>query len=180
MIETIDSGIGILVLFGQLLIVVAFGALLAQRFFNTGDRVVSWFGNRAIALAFFAALAATLGSLFYSDIRHYTPCLLCWYQRIFMYPQVILLGIAWRKGDHGVWRYSVPLSVIGGLLALLHYYEQVTLNPLAPCSTIGYSASCTESFVLRYGYITIPLMALTAFAMILVFRMCEKRSRNTR
>jgi len=178
MIETVDSGIGILVLIGQASILMALGALLAQRFLGKGEKIVSWFGDRAIALAFFAALAATLGSLFYSEIRHYTPCLLCWYQRIFMYPQVIILGIAWWKSDRRVWQYSVPLSIIGGLIALLHYYEQVTLNPLAPCSTIGYSASCTESFVLRYGYITIPLMAVTAFLMILVFRWAEKRSQH--
>lgn len=176
MIESIDSGIGVLVLIGQASILVAVLALLAQRFLGKADRVVSWFGDRAVALAFFAALAATLGSLFYSEIKHYTPCLLCWYQRIFMYPQVLLLGIAWWKQDRGVWRYSIPMTIIGGAISAFHYIEQVSANPLSPCSTVGYSVSCAEYFVLRYGYITIPLMALTAFLMILVLRWCEKKS----
>lgn len=174
MIEFIDQGIGVLVLIGQVSVAVVVVLLIQRYVTGQSNRVLTWFGRNAIPLAFFAALAAMLGSLFYSDIKNYTPCLLCWYQRIFIYPLTFLLGIAWLKDDKAVWRYVLPLASIGGLIAAFHYIEQVTTNPLAPCGAIGYSVSCAEHFVLRYGYITIPLMAVTACAMVIVFRLADK------
>src|SRR3989338_190832 len=79
--------------------------------------------------AFLVALFATLGSLFYSEIAHYTPCLLCWYQRIFKYPQVFLLGLGLVKRDKNIADYSLLLSVIGGILAAYHYLLQLGIAP---------------------------------------------------
>src|SRR5258708_5189085 len=62
--------------------------------------LVEFIGERAIFFSFLVALAATLGSLFYSGIANFQPCLLCWWQRIFLYPQVILLFVAFLKKDH--------------------------------------------------------------------------------
>lgn len=131
------------------------------------DQFIKRVAQHNLKLAFIVALTATLGSLFYSDIAKFTPCILCWFQRIFMYPQAILLGIAAYKRDYGIKVYATALSLVGGAISVLHYYEQITYNPLIPCASVGYSVSCTERFVMTYGYITIPLMALTAFALII-------------
>ncbi len=129
------------------------------------------FGKHALWLGFVVSLVATLGSLYYSDVLGYEPCKLCWYQRIFMYPQPFLFGLAlWRGEPTRIWPYSAFLSLVGGAIALFHYYIQTSPNPLVtlPCSALGYSASCTETFAVQLGYITIPMMALTAFALVLI------------
>lgn len=116
-----------------------------------------------LALAWLVALVATLGSLYYSEIRHFIPCKLCWYQRICMYPQVLLLGIALWRGDVHIRLYAIPLAVIGGLISILHLLEQrfpdlfqTACDPTAPCS-----AEWIPSF-------PIPLQALIAFILIIL------------
>ena len=131
----------------------------------------------ALSLSFLIALIATSGSLYFSEVAHFEPCKLCWYQRILMYPLVFVLGTALlrsRKASgpenlrpgRDVWNYVLPLSITGGLIAAYHYYYQVTGNPLLPCSTVGFSVSCSERFFTYYGYITIPWMSLSAFILI--------------
>ncbi len=94
-----------------------------------------------------------------------------------MYPQVLLLGIALFLDRKDVGVYSLSLSVPGGLIALFHYREQISASPISPCSTVGYSVSCSSHFVMQFGYITIPMMALTAFIMILtIFAINHLRS----
>jgi len=118
-------------------------------------------------LALLITLTATLGSLFYSDIAGFIPCKLCWYQRILMYPLPILLGTAiWHK-DYRISRYINPLTIIGALIAAYHYLLQLDITPLtSDCAIIGYGSSCSDRFFLELGYITIPMMALTAFVLI--------------
>ncbi len=164
-----------LVILGQLLLVVWLGGNVFFRKTPWAEVLREKEGEWALRGALIVALIATLGSLFYSEIAHYTPCLLCWYQRIFMYPQVILLGIAVWKKDTSVAIYSLALSIIGVALALYHYLLQLGVAPELPCAAIGYSAACSQRFVLTFGYITIPLMALTAFFLIIVSMVTAKK-----
>lgn len=122
----------------------------------------TFFREHGLWVAFIAAFLATAGSLIYSDVIGYAPCKLCWFQRIFMYPQVILLGIALYRKDQGMKIYALVLSVVGALIALFHYTGQTGLTPL-PCSAVGVSVSCSVRFVMEFGYITIPMMAFSAF-----------------
>lgn len=112
------------------------------------------------------ALVAMVGSLIYSEIIGYEPCKLCWLQRIFMYSQVILLGMALFKKDYKIISYSIVLSIIGAIIAGYHYLLQLGVASGLPCSAVGYSVSCSQRFVMQYGYITIPMMALSAFVLI--------------
>ncbi len=150
-------------------------AIIYFMFFRKKSNFITDFiGKNGILLAFIVVFAATLGSLFYSEIAGYAPCKLCWFQRIFMYPQTILLGIAvWRK-DYQIVVYGLALSVIGSFIASYHYIMQLGFVPSLPCSAVGYSASCSPRFVLQFGYITIPLMALTVFALIIIFLIFSK------
>ena len=134
-----------------------------------------WFG-------FIVALVAMLGSLYYSDVLGYEPCKLCWYQRIAMYSQVFLFATALVKGEKSnIWSYSLVLSWIGGIIAAYHYYIQISLKPILalPCSAVGFSASCTETFVTSFGYITIPMMALSAFILLIILGMNNRSSSNS-
>ena len=136
-------------------------------------------GRNALWFGLLVSLTSMLGSLYYSDVLKYAPCVLCWYQRIVMYPQVALFGVAlWKKEPFRVWTYSAVLSVIGVLLAGFHYYIQIVKDPIVtlPCSALGYSASCTATFAPAFNYITIPMMALTGFVMLLALGVLGRRA----
>lgn len=125
-------------------------------------------GSNAFILALVVSLTATLGSLFYSEVAGFEPCKLCWYQRILMYPQVVLLGLAIKKRDRNIADYLLALSLLGAPIALYHYFLQRVESPFVPCTVVGYSASCNQSFTMQFGYITIPMMTLTAFILIML------------
>lgn len=155
--------------------------LLASLFSKTlrGSMFVSFFATRSILIAFIASSLAMAGSLTYSDVIGYAPCVLCWFQRIFIYPQVFLTVVALYNRDLSIRLYGVVLSSIGAALALWHYLGQLGFGTL-PCSAIGYSVSCAERFVMQYGYITIPMMALSAFLFILLsFAVSLKKDKDS-
>lgn len=132
------------------------------------SKVLGFFTKKVLLFSFIVALVATSGSLYFSEVAGFAPCILCWYQRILMYPQTVILGVAlWRKSKD-VWQYSLPLSLIGLSLAAYHYHLQISPNALAPCATVGFSVSCSERFFTHYGYITIPWMSLSAFLLITI------------
>ena len=121
--------------------------------------------GQEIPLAFVVALVATLGSLYLSEVAHFVPCRLCWYQRIAMYPLPLLLGIAWWKRDQGVRRYVIPMAVIG--MAISTYHVLVEHFPSLEGSKLCELANpCTIRWVERFGFVTIPTMALAGFACI--------------
>lgn len=127
--------------------------------------------HRAKLWAFVVAAAATMGSLYYSTIAGYVPCRLCWFQRIFMYPLPLLLGVAiWQDDDAKP--YVVPMCVIGGLIAVYHYLTQFGTFSTS-CSTVG--PDCAAKLTFHFGYITIPMMALTAFILVPLFLYVEDR-----
>ena len=120
-----------------------------------------------IHLAWAQALVATLGSLYFSQIMGLTPCVLCWYQRIAMYPLVIVLGVGILLRETRIRLYALPLSLIGLGIAIYHnlLYYNVLPESIAPCTT---GVSCTTRQIEWLGFITIPLLALVAFAVISV------------
>jgi disulfide bond formation protein DsbB len=137
---------------------------------NLWNKVAKLAKKYGVLFAFLVATASMLGSLFYSEFAGWEPCKLCWFQRIFIYPQVIILAIALiKKFKTEFVYYSIVLSIIGALVAVYQYYLQRFSESSAPCSAVDYSASCAKNFVLSLGYITIPMMSLTAYLLIIVF-----------
>ena len=170
MVSTVNLIISSLTVIGQIAISLAVIALIIR-----DKKLIRFFGKNAVLVSFAVALIATLGSLFYSEIAGYQPCKLCWFQRIFMYPQVILLGIAlWKKNETLAIYNSLALSAIGGMIAGYHYLLQIGIAPELPCAAVGYSSACSQRFVMNFGYITIPLMAFTAFALIFILFLIKK------
>ncbi|MDP3901099.1 MAG: disulfide bond formation protein B [bacterium] len=152
--------------------------ILALFIFARTSEPVRFLSRHALLLSFLIALTATLGSLFYSEVMGYEPCKLCWVQRIFIYPQVILLGMALVKKQRWILDYALALSVPGLFVAGYHYLLQRGLESSLPCSVVGYSASCSQRFVMEFGYITIPLMAFTAFALIIFLILLSKVAKH--
>ncbi|MCJ8005869.1 disulfide oxidoreductase [Lederbergia wuyishanensis] len=129
---------------------------------NKSDTRESW-----IFYAFAVSVIALLGSLYFSEILKYTPCDICWYIRILMYPIVIILGIATVKKDYNAALYAAVFSGICIPVSLYLYMIQKipTIAESVPaCGTIP----CTTQYINWLGFITIPFLALTAFIMIFI------------
>lgn len=119
------------------------------------------------------ALVSTLGSLFFSEVMKFPPCLLCWYQRIFMFPLAVILLLGLFPLDRKVFRYGIALAIGGALVAfyqVLLYYG-VLPETAAPCTQ---GASCTATHINWLGFISIPLLSFLSFsgiiALLLLFR----------
>ncbi|WP_227396020.1 disulfide oxidoreductase [Jeotgalibacillus aurantiacus] len=127
--------------------------------------------NQKAGLFLFAAwlvsMIATFGSLYFSEIAGFIPCDLCWFQRIFMYPLTIILGIGVFQSDFRVNRFVFPLSIIGGSISAMHYMEQKIpgFGGIKPCVS---GVPCNAEYINWLGFITIPFLALTAFVLITV------------
>jgi disulfide bond formation protein DsbB len=108
------------------------------------------------------ALLATVGSLFFSEVMGLPPCVLCWYQRVAMYPLVLIIATGIIARDRRVRAYALPLCLAGLAVAVYHnlLYYGVIPETLTPCSE---GASCTERQIEWFGFVTIPLMGLAAF-----------------
>ena len=132
-VSTANLILSSLTIVGQVIII-----LLIASFFTRRLRVLEFISKRAVLFSFIVALIATLGSLFYSEIAGFEPCKLCWFQRIFMYPQVILLGITlWKKSGVSTIYNSLALSIIGAIIAGYHYLLQIGVAPELPCAAVG-------------------------------------------
>lgn len=117
--------------------------------------------------AWVIALMSSLGVLFVGEVMGQAPCNLCWFQRAFMFPLVIVLGVACLRSDAQVWRYAVPLAVSGLLVAGFHTLLYVGLIPqrITPCTG---GTSCTGSDMTIFGSLPLPLLAFFAFGAITV------------
>lgn len=118
-----------------------------------------------LLMAWVLALVATLSALFIGEVMGQTPCNLCWFQRVFMFPLVIILGVACYQADATVWRYVLPVAAVGWLIALYHslLYFGVFGDSIQPC---GAGGSCTSSNMTIFGGIALPALPLMVFSII--------------
>lgn len=148
--------------------VVALAAIGLVSWRSGGTRLVGLrddLGRVALWLAFAVALTCTLGSLYFSEIAKFTPCKLCWYQRIAMYPLVLLLGLAAARRDRGIRVYGLALAAIGAGIATYHTWLQAFPSSTSSFCTV--EAPCTERHVWELGFVSIPFMALAGFLLII-------------
>ena len=112
------------------------------------------------------AAAATLGALFLSEVMQIPPCVLCWYQRIFMFPLALILPMGLFPFDPRVVRYALPLAIGGWLVAFFHVLVVAGVVPenLQPCTQ---GVPCAETQIQWFGFLTIPLLSLAAFTLVL-------------
>mgnify|MGYP001576615703 CR=1 FL=1 len=158
---------------GQIIVI----ALLIQLFKERGGKegkLTKLVADNATLLSFIVVVGALVGSLIYSEVVGFDPCKLCWWQRVFMYPQFFLLGagVLWKKRD--ILPYTAVLSIFGAITAVYHYITQRTGWEVTNCS-LGGGPSCAGYEFMAYGYITIPIMSLTAFLLVLATYLCYKK-----
>jgi len=152
-----------LTIFATLLIIVL-GISVAFR--KRGEWVLHRFLRvHAPACAFFISLFAVVASFFYSEIAGFYPCSLCVIQRIFMFPLPFILLYGWLRGSRRTEGIALFLALIGSAVATYNWYIQLGGNAFIPCSADG--ESCTKVFFMMFGYVTIPVMSLTAFVLII-------------
>ena len=136
--------------------------VLEHGFFRRFDDVLH---DYYLELSFLLALIATSGSLYLSNVLHWTPCRLCWLQRIFMYPLVLLTAAAIILEKDDARDYVLPLAIIGLPISFFHFMVQ-KFQFETGCSIS--SVSCSTQYTFHFGYITIPVMAGTAFLGIII------------
>lgn len=166
--------VAVAVVAGQVLIVV----LLLELFVPSAMQgtIGRWLGRNGLKIAFLAALGASAGSLIYSNIIGYPPCTLCWWQRIFIYPEVIILGLALMWRDSNGTKYGIAVAVPGIIIALYHNWIDLGGKALGACGVSTGAVSCTQRFIHEFGYITIPLMSLTVLLIILLSLISYRKS----
>jgi disulfide bond formation protein DsbB len=117
-------------------------------------------------LAFVVAAVATGGSLFFSEIAHFVPCELCWFQRICMYPLSIVTLLAALANDHRVARYLLPLPVVGAGVSVYHLLVENGVVKQTQACLLSAPGGCAVKWINEFGYMTIPTLALTAFVLL--------------
>lgn len=188
LVQSVTNFLSLGTLLGDLGIVVLLFIIFSVR---RGGRPVSsgkywhWFKNNALILAWGVAVIGVASSLFYSEVAGFVPCVLCWWQRIFLYPQVIVLAVAlWQrfrqKESWSAELAAIWLSAAGGLVALYHTYLQFGGVSLGPCAAGPGAVSCSLRYFVEFGYVTIPTMALTAFILIPLILLAARLGSRTR
>jgi disulfide bond formation protein DsbB len=129
------------------------------------DAIASVIHPNALGLAWFVALLATAGSLYFSEVAGFTPCTLCWYQRIAMYPMVVILAIGAARHERAATWYATGLAAIGAAIAA--YHVALEWVPSLDAGACAATAPCTYVWFRTLGFISLPLLALTAFLLIL-------------
>lgn len=138
-------------------------------------KIVELFRSNAVYIAWVQSIVATLGSLFFSEIMHFTPCVLCWYQRIAMYPLTLILATGILRNDKKIYIYTLPLAIVGWAISLYHnlLYYGILPKSIVPCTT---GVSCTTKFFAWFGFVTIPLLSFIAFSVIIACMIAMMKS----
>jgi len=158
--NTVNTLIGVATLISHVVFVV--GVVIIASHAKVRARLYRFVHTHILNLLFIETLFALVGSLAYSQFIGFPPCDLCWIQRIFIYPQVIIALVAMIKKDKAIVDYLLPMSIVGGLVALYQSFIQWGLfTTIGGCTSVG--GACAKIFVDAYGYITIPFMSFTIF-----------------
>jgi disulfide bond formation protein DsbB len=170
LLSTLNHNLALVTLIG-FIGVVLFGVtffLIRAGVTKKGEQYFKMIAGHAFPLGFLIVLFAVVTSLVYSDYLGVLPCGLCWFQRVFIYSQLFIIGHAWWKGDTKVWGYSAVLSAFGLIVALYHQYLQLGYSEFIPCPAIASTVDCAKPTFIEYGFVTFPLMSIVLFGFLLI------------
>ncbi len=174
-LDTLNLFLGMSVLAMQVAAVVLLAVYVFERRMPELSGVSSFIARRGLWIGLLVTAGAAIFSLVHSHYFGLPPCDLCWWQRIFIYPQVVLFALAaWRR-DTSVALYSIALSLIGAGFAAYHHMLQMLPAGTIPCPATG--PSCSQILFLEFGYITYPMMALSLFALLIIVMLFVLRRR---
>ncbi|MEZ4103037.1 MAG: disulfide bond formation protein B [Candidatus Paceibacterota bacterium] len=159
---------------GTIFIQIVSVLLIVMIFTKDRGNLAKWFSDESLVLVFIIMGGSMLGSLFYSEVIGYLPCLLCWYQRIAIYSVAIISLVSIiKKTSSDVWKYISTLSVLGFIVAIFHVFSRTTNSEIFDCSASG--PSCLQELFTKFGYIDIPVMSLTALGFVLILIINRRR-----
>lgn len=173
-IQTVSLSIPFLVLAAQLSLILLVLAILFKGRYGFLDSALSAIIRDGRLMAFLISLTAMVGSLSYQFIIQLAPCELCWFQRIFMYPLPFIIGVSLVTRRKDVFQYAIPLCSVGALIASYQYLIQIASQASFVCLTAA-DAPCNIIQTAFLGYMTIPLMSLTAFIGIAILLFLDRR-----
>ncbi len=180
MIKTIISAYFYLALLGDMAIIVVVVMALVKIFGKVKylDKLKRFLAPKSYSLAFLLSLIATLASLFLSEVARLQPCILCWYQRIFMYPQPLLYYIGLIRREKVLKPYLLTINIIGAAVAAYHYLLQIMPRSVyAPCSSDLSGVSCIKGYKFYFGFMSFPLMSMTVFILLIILLLFSKEKR---
>jgi len=139
---------------------------------TTNNEMIPW---RLLLTAWRLAVVSALSAIYIGEVLGQAPCVLCWFQRAFMFPLAVILAVACYYSDFNVWRYALPLAVIGGLFALAHSLLYVGLipQPIQPCTATG--PSCSGDGMTIFGGLPLPFLSLAIFLAIIILLLLIRR-----
>jgi disulfide bond formation protein DsbB len=162
-LDFINKFLALGTIFLQIIIIVIFICLIFFR--KRNNPILLFLKEYTFIFGFLGAFGAFALSLFYSEIVGYPPCELCWIQRIFLYPQLILFGMELYKRDRSIVDFSLVFASIGSLVSIYHIYVENGGTKGLACATISPTSttqvSCAVRYIYEFGYVTMPIMALT-------------------
>ena len=177
MIKFVIQSLATLTLLGQILLVGLIIVAILTFIFKKKVSFTKFVSENGYFGVFVITLIATLGSLFFSEVAKFTPCVLCWYQRILMYPQPLLLYVGILRKEFVLKYYLLVLNALGLGIAIYHYILQIEPKLLiSPC--VAGDVSCVKGYTFYFGYISIPLMSATAFALNLLLLSLTKSKKR--
>jgi disulfide bond formation protein DsbB len=166
--DGVDTTLAALAILAQVATVLVVAAIVAAAISPRARAALvgSWdtLARQSVWLAWLVATTATLGSLYFSEVADYLPCRLCWFQRIAMYPLVVILLVGALLRDRRVSLYAAVFPVVGAAISIYHIYIEV--NPDKESAACRAGVPCSVRWIDEFGYVTIPVMALSAFALI--------------
>ena len=139
----------------------------------SGTQLRQEFRKIAMFLASLVAVGATLGSLYFSEVRGFLPCDWCWYQRIAMYPLAVILPMATFRRDRRIIPYALVFTAAGAGISIYHYQLQAFPGQGSSCSL---NASCTYRWIEVFGFASIPMLALGSFVLIGILLLATPKS----
>lgn len=165
-VETLNFVLALGSVFLQIAAVVLFALYSMGSTSSLAVHIGGLLRSYALWIAFVLSLAASAMTLVYSEALGFPPCPLCWWQRIFLYPQVVLFALALWKGERHIIDYSIALSILGFGVAVYHHLLQVLPSGSLPCPADG-TVSCAQRLIFEFGYVTFPMMAVSIFAFLI-------------
>lgn len=139
-------------------------------------KTIVFLKKKGVLIAFVVSLGAFVGSLIYSNMIGFQPCYLCWWERILIYPLVVIYGVGLYLKERSVWLYSFIFTSMALVVSGYHSYIRLAGSESALC--IENAVSCTKEYVNGYGYVTIPTMALSTVLFLFILTLIDKKSYN--
>lgn len=178
LLSFLNTYIPIITLIAFILLVLVFVLYIYKIKTKKDSKILSFLSSHALLFGFLLTLFGTVMSLIYSDFLGQAPCGLCWFQRIFLYSQLVLFIVAYLKNDINVFSYTIWLSVAGAIIALYHEYLQLGFNENLPCPVTPGFIDCAEPLFLYFGFVTFPFTSLTSFLFLILLAALVKNSKT--